>query len=261
MSADDLDAATGGIDDRANAEDSRGLAQVGVVRGGEFQWSAGAKGPHRGLGDREENVQRGYGGDPEEDVPLFDLLCGADSAAADDSGEGSDDAGLFELEFGQLEIGLGCGFFGAVACYLGDGLVELVFDVLPVFFAADFFRAHDVGAAQIGFAAFLFGFPFGNLRVERGYAGLLRIAGGAQAAVVEQGKQLTLADVVTDFDGDLCDAAVALGGDVGLLLGDEGAGCGEVLWRRRCRRKRRAQAYWIAAGAGVVGAETLAAWA
>jgi len=74
----------------------------------------------------------------------------------------------------------------------------------------------------------LFSLPLGDLRVEGGDAGFLRIASGTQGAVVEEGKQLTLVNVITDFDGDLCDAAVALGGDIGLLLGDERARCVEV---------------------------------
>jgi hypothetical protein len=66
-----------------------------------------------------------------------------------------------------------------------------------------------------------------DLRLGRGDTGLLRIALGAQSAVVKQSQELPAFYMVAKLRGNVDDAAIALGCDVGLLLGDQRAGGGK----------------------------------
>jgi hypothetical protein len=65
----------------------------------------------------------------------------------------------------------------------------------------------------------------------------LRFYRGTQGTVVEGGEFLAAAYAVSNADEDADDSAVTLGGDVGLLLGYEGAGgpVGNFRWFGRVK--------------------------
>ena len=73
---------------------------------------------------------------------------------------------------------------------------------------------------------------------------------GPQRAVVQLGQQLAAPHLVANLHGDLDDASVALGGDVGLLFGDQRAGGGEGL---RIYGETAAKLGAVAAGAAGAG--------
>ena len=222
----DLNTSAGGVNDRADAKDAGIFVQLGIVGGSEFEPAACVERGHELFGNREDNVQRSFGGDPEEDVALLHFLSDAELASSDDAVEGSSDASLLKSEVGELKIRLRRISFGPVACDGCDGFIELVLDVLPVFFAADVLGAHDVGAAEVRLFGLLFGFPLVNLCFERGELCFLGFDGCEGDAVVELGEKLSLADAIADLRANCRDATIYLGGEVGLLFGYERTGSG-----------------------------------
>ena len=131
------------------------------------------------------------------------------------------------MKIGEPQVSFRGHFVGAVARDLGDGLIQPVLDVLPIFLAANLLGTHDVCAPQVSFFNLLLRFPFSDLRLQRDNLGFLRVACGLQHAIIERGEQLATSNAVSNLHGNGYDASVALGGHVGLLFGNQGAGGGE----------------------------------
>ena len=194
--------------------------------------------------------------------PFLTSWAGRSGTATDDAIERSNDAGLVKLELRGSRDRPDGDSVGAVARNFGDDFIELVFDVLPVFFAKDFVVAHLVGAAKVGFVHLLFGLPFGDLGLSEARCAVWlstaarRARSSSDARICPCRTWSPISTLIADY------AAVAFACNIGLLLCNQRAS-GDVRMpvcrghfagrggRHRSRRRRTARSAQLPPGPSV----------
>ena len=99
----------------------------------------------------------------------------------------------------------------------------LVADVFKLFFGDELGLPHFLGTLVVGVEDLGFGFPVVEIGVDAGGLGAGGFEFGGELAVIELGQELSLVHAGADFSQYLGDDALALGGDIDLILHDDRA--------------------------------------